>query len=172
MFSIIVHDLYLSLLFDVIESHIIRRTTSSNVNPSTSLTAIVAGSVASVFVVILLLILGIIFWRKKKPLGMIYIYIVKQFALLFTTALWITNSNYDFIINSKRIAFILVYLVGFHSTGNAWSFFFQKKEAMWYKTWWILLYLLWYTHSNIISDGLKTYEMKTLYSLNFLIYEW
>lgn len=81
MFSIIVHDLYLSLLFDVIESHIIRRTTSSNVNPSTSLTSIVAGSVASVFVVILLIILGIIFWRKKKPLGMIYIYIVKQFAL-------------------------------------------------------------------------------------------
>lgn len=53
-------------------------TTSTSVHGNTTLldtskTSVIAGSVVSVILVILLAILGVFLWRKKRPLGMTYI---------------------------------------------------------------------------------------------------
>lgn len=56
-------------------SHRTRTTTSSSVHtpvPDTSETFIIAFAVSSVFVIILLVVLGIILWREKKRFGMQY----------------------------------------------------------------------------------------------------
>lgn len=56
-------------------SHRTRTTTSSSVNantPVTSDTSIIAGPLISALVVILLIALGIIFWRKRNLSGMQY----------------------------------------------------------------------------------------------------
>lgn len=58
-------------------SHRTRTTTSSSVHantpvPDTSHSSTIAGYLISAVVVILLVVLGIIFWRKKKLFGMQY----------------------------------------------------------------------------------------------------